>query len=81
VETPIFPPREAAPDYLIVATDGLGRRQRRPVIPVARVKAVDQTTRIVSFYGRIRELEHLPEYLPLADRQRKLGRRSRTGGS
>jgi hypothetical protein len=66
VDTPVFPPRSPVPDFLIVRTNRAGRRSRRPVIPVARVAAVDEATRVVVLSGTVDELEHLPEYLPLA---------------
>jgi hypothetical protein len=67
VETPVFPPSVARPDYVIVRTQVPGRRSRRPVITVALVESVDTVARVVRFRGTVRELERLPQSLPVAN--------------
>jgi hypothetical protein len=68
VDTPMFPPDSRDPDFLILRTDGSLRRARRPVVPIALVENVDAERRTVRLRGKVRELAHLPEALPLAGR-------------
>lgn len=64
VETPLFPPDETVPDFLVVRVGRLNRR--RPVIPVALVESVDPDARVVRVRGTRSEIAELPEHLPLA---------------
>jgi hypothetical protein len=65
VETPLFPPDAAVPDFLIVRT--LGRaRVRRPVVATALVERIDLSRRVIVLRGSEREIKRLPEHLPLA---------------
>ena len=64
VETPLFPPDESAPDFLVVRVGRL--HPRRPVISAALVERVDVHARVVHVRGNRRELADLPEHLPLA---------------
>jgi hypothetical protein len=67
VETPLFPPDAAVPDYLIIRAAGRGRvRVRRPVLATLLVDHVDPARKIVRVHGRLREITMLPEHLPLA---------------
>lgn len=65
VDTPLFPGAGAAPDFLVVRTDG-GPGGRRPVVPVALVAGVDAAERVVSVRGTRQEVAALPEHLPVA---------------
>lgn len=64
VETPLFPPDETAPDFLVVRVGRI--RPRHPVLPAALVEEVDAAARVVRVHGRRDEIERLPEHLPLA---------------
>ena len=64
VETPLFPPDETTPDFLVVRVGRL--HPRRPVVAAALVEHVDPTARVVRVRGRCDEIERLPEHLPLA---------------
>jgi hypothetical protein len=65
VETPLFPPDAAVPDFLIVRMSGRVR-VRRPVVAIALVERIDATRRVVVLRGSEREIKSLPEHLPLA---------------
>lgn len=65
VETPIFPPDAAEPDYLVVRVGGR-ERGRRPVIPTTLVAEVNPGRRLVWVRGTLQELARLPEHLPIA---------------
>jgi hypothetical protein len=64
VETPLFPPAAAYPDFLILRVAG-PRGPRRPVIAAALVEDVDPAARILYVRGTRDEIEALPEHLPL----------------
>jgi hypothetical protein len=64
VETPLFPPDETAPDFLVVRVGRL--HPRRPVLSAALVERIDLQKRVVHVRGSRRELADLPEHLPLA---------------
>jgi hypothetical protein len=69
IATPIFPPRVATPDYLVVTTTDPRRPARRAVVPVALVRWVDESARTVRLNGRREDLEQrLPASLPLSGR-------------
>jgi hypothetical protein len=65
VETPLFPPDAAVPDFLVLRVSG-GLRKRRPIVSAALVDEIDYPRRLVRFRGSREELERLPEQLPLA---------------
>jgi hypothetical protein len=64
VETPLFPPDDTVPDFLVVRVGRL--HPRRPVIAAALVESVDPAARVVRVRGRRAEILRLPEHLPLA---------------
>ncbi len=64
VETPLFPPDDTVPDFLVVRVGRL--KPRRPVVAAALVESVDPAGRIVHLRGRREEILRLPEHLPLA---------------
>lgn len=64
VETPLFPPDEPTPDFLVLR---VGRvNPRRPVLATALVERVDLRTRVVHVRGSRDDVLALPEHLPLA---------------
>lgn len=65
VETPIFPPDVAEPDYVIVR---LGGRitPRLPIVHAGLVAGVDAESRSVRLAVTRDELARLPEHLPAA---------------
>jgi len=65
VETPLFPPDAAAPDFLVVRAARRGRI-RRPVVTTALVARVDPARRVVVLRARQREIVGLPQHLPFA---------------
>jgi hypothetical protein len=65
VETPLFPPDVAEPDFLVVRVTSPGET-RRPVVSAALVREVDPARRVVSVRGLRGLLAHLPEHLPIA---------------
>ena len=65
VETPLFPPDAAVPDFLILRTFGRVR-VRRPVVATALVDRIDLSRRVIVLRGTYREITTLPEHLPLA---------------
>lgn len=65
VETPLFPPDQSAPDFLVLRV-GDRLHQRRPVLPAALVERVDPHARVVRVHGSRDEIARLPEHLPLA---------------
>jgi hypothetical protein len=65
VETPLFPPDEAIPDFLVLRVGGRLRPQH-PVLPAALVEHVDPEAQIVHVHGTRGEILRLPEHLPLA---------------
>jgi len=65
VETPLFPPDEAEPDFLVLRV-GDRLHQRRPVVPAALVERVDPHARVVHVHGSRNVIAALPEHLPLA---------------
>jgi hypothetical protein len=64
IETPLFPPDETAPDFLVLRVGRL--HPRRPILPAALVEHVDLAARIVRVRARRDEILRLPEHLPLA---------------
>jgi hypothetical protein len=68
VETPLFPPDAAVPDYLVVRATARGRVVR-PVVPAAFVVSVDPDDRVVVLRGLGGEIVRLPEHLPLVARE------------
>lgn len=64
VETPLFPPDETAPDFLVLRAGRL--HPRRPILAAALVERVDPRARVVHVRGRRRDILSLPEHLPLA---------------
>lgn len=64
VETPLFPPDETTPDFLVVRVGRL--HPRRPVIAAALVESVDPHARVVRVRGTRTDIAELPEHLPLA---------------
>ncbi|HXH97230.1 MAG TPA: hypothetical protein VNH40_08480 [Gaiellaceae bacterium] len=65
VETPIFPPDGATPDFLVLRIGGRVR-PRRPVVSTALVESIDARGRVVRVRGSREDILHLPEHLPLA---------------
>jgi hypothetical protein len=65
VETPLFPPDAAVPDYLVVRLSR-GGRVRRPVVATELVQRIDLSRRVIVVRGTEREITRLPERLPLA---------------
>ena len=65
VETPIFPPDRADPDYLVLRLGSVLRR-RRPVVSTALVEDVDPRRGLLYLRGRKEDVAQLPEQLPLA---------------
>lgn len=65
VETPIFPPDEAAPDFLVLRVGGRVH-PRRPVLATALVESIDPRSRVVRVRASRKDVLHLPEHLPLA---------------
>jgi hypothetical protein len=65
VETPLFPPDAAVPDFLIVRTSGRVR-VRRPIVATGLVERIDLTRKVIVLRGSEREIKGLPEHLPLA---------------
>jgi hypothetical protein len=65
VETPLFPPDAAEPDFLLLRV-GTWPRIRRPVVSVSLVEAIDTHERIVRIRGRRVEIASLSERLPIA---------------
>jgi hypothetical protein len=65
VETPIFPPDEATPDFLVLRVGGRVRA-RHPVLAAALVESIDTRNRVVRVAARRHDVLHLPEHLPLA---------------
>lgn len=64
VETPLFPPDGAVPDFLVLRVGRL--HPRRPIIATALVELVDAQAKVVRVRGNREAIEHLPEHLPLA---------------
>jgi hypothetical protein len=64
VETPLFPPDEVKPDFLVLRVGRL--LPRFPVLATALVDDVDPRTRVVHVRGSRDEIARLPEHLPLA---------------
>jgi hypothetical protein len=65
VETPLFPPDETTPDFLVLRVGGL-LHARRPILATALVERVDPHARIVHVRGSRSDILRLPEHLPLA---------------
>lgn len=65
VETPLFPPDGASPDFLVLRV-GNRLRPRRPVLAAALVERVDLDARVVRVHGLGAEIARLPEHLPIA---------------
>ncbi len=65
VETPLFPPDETTPDFLVLRVGGR-LHPRQPVLPAALVEEVDPHARVVRVRGSRSDIAHLPEHLPLA---------------
>lgn len=66
VETPLFPPDGPEPDYLVIRVAGPSG-VRRPVVTTAVVKDVDSRQRLVRLHLTKKQIEMLPEDLPLAN--------------
>jgi hypothetical protein len=66
IETPLFPPDGSEPDYLVLRING-PTGVRRPVVTTALVEVVDSRQRLVRLHLTRREIESLPEDLPLAN--------------
>ena len=64
VETPLFPPDETTPDFLVLRVGRL--HPRRPILASALVERVDAAARVVHVHGSRDEIAALPEHLPLA---------------
>lgn len=64
VETPLFPPDESEPDFLVLRVGRL--HPRRPIVSAALVEGVDPEAKVVYVRGRREEIQRLPEHLPLA---------------
>lgn len=64
VETPLFPPDDTVPDFLVLRVGRL--HPRHPVLAAALVERVDAAARVVHVRGRRDEILRLPEHLPLA---------------
>ena len=64
VETPLFPPDETEPDFLVLRVGRL--HPRRPIVSAALVEAVDPNAKVVYVRGRREDIRRLPEHLPLA---------------
>ena len=65
VETPLFPPDAAVPDYLVIRASRRGR-VHRPVVATMLVERIDLGRRVIVLRGTRREITGLPEHLPLA---------------
>lgn len=65
VETPLFPPDETTPDFLVLRV-GSRLHPRRPIVATALVEYVDLERRVVHVSGRSDEIARLPEHLPIA---------------
>jgi hypothetical protein len=65
VETPLFPPDLAEPDFLVVRVTS-GAETLRPVVSAGLVSQVDTEHRRVSVSGPKGLLARLPEHLPIA---------------
>lgn len=65
VETPLFPPDQATPDFLVVRVGGR-LHSRHPVVAAALVEEVDASARVVRVRGARDEIARLPEHLPIA---------------
>ena len=64
IETPLFPPDSAEPDYLVVL---IGRRtSRRRLVGVGLVDSADPRRREVRLRGSRAEIHSLPALLPVA---------------
>lgn len=66
IETPLFPPDGSEPDYLVLRIIGPSG-VRRPVVTTALVERVDSRRRLVRLHLTRRQIETLPEDLPLAN--------------
>ena len=64
VETPLFPPDQTMPDFLVLRVGG--RHPRHPILAVALVESVDTNGRVVHVRGLRDEILRFPEHLPLA---------------
>jgi hypothetical protein len=65
VETPLFPPEGAEPDYLVLRVVGPSG-VRRPMVTTALVEEVDSRQRLVRLHLTKEQIKSLPEDLPLA---------------
>ena len=66
IETPLFPPDGSEPDYLVLRVIGPSG-VRRPVVPTALVEGVDSRRRLVRLHLTRRQIDSIPEDLPLAN--------------
>jgi hypothetical protein len=64
VETPLFPPDDTVPDFLVLRVGRLNPRW--PILASALVERVDVDARVVHVRARRDEIARLPEHLPLA---------------
>jgi hypothetical protein len=65
VETPLFPPDDTTPDFLVLRAGG-PLHPRHPVVSAALVEDVDAGAHVVRVRGRRNDILRLPEHLPLA---------------
>jgi hypothetical protein len=65
VETPLFPPDAREPDFLVLRVYGWART-RRPIVSTALVEEVDAESRTIRLSGRRRDIERMPEHVPIA---------------
>jgi hypothetical protein len=65
VETPVFPPDAAVPDYLVIRGSG-GTERPRVFVASTLVSGVDQALREVYLAATVGEVLALPDRLPLA---------------
>jgi hypothetical protein len=64
VETPLFPPDETVPDFLVLRVGRL--HPRRPILAAGLVERVDPLERVVHVRACRSDIIRLPEHLPLA---------------
>jgi hypothetical protein len=65
VDTPLFPPDAARPDFLVLQV-GSWPRVRRPILSVSLVEKIDATRRTVHVSATRIDIASLSECLPIA---------------
>jgi hypothetical protein len=65
VETPLFPPDAREPDFLVIRA-GPWPRTRRSIVSTALVEDVDVERRCVRLAASKRDIDRLPEHVPIA---------------